>query len=192
MRLLRMTTGRWMVLTLAVAISLCGWRVWWTPVGSKKGYFCSVCRMGRGVSTFFGKTRSVCHATEFSDWYSAHIEPQHEHLWDPEANIVIYNLFGQVIYGGTGASRKIPISILTPSQHQRFLEHVANIKALKSLLASIINIKNQITENEAGEDGKGIVLVLAIVDLEKACYPGTWDDWWARYWEREKESWKRD
>ncbi len=122
----------------------------------------------------------------------ARIEPWHEHLWEPDPNIADFNLFGQRIGGGTGAPRKFRIYDLTPSQHQRFLEHVANIKALKSLLASIINIKDQITENEPGEDGKGIVLVLAIVDWEKAGYPGTWDDWWARYWEREKESWKRD
>jgi hypothetical protein len=190
MRRLRMTTGRWMVLTLAVAISLSGWRVWWTPVGSGHQYICSMCQMGRGVRTFFARTRSVCHATEFSDWYSAHIEPQHEHLWEPRANIAIFNLFGQCIGGGTGASRKIPIYVLTPSQHQRFLEHVANIEALKTLFAGVIT--KQPYDGEPMEDGKGFVVVQAILDWEKAGYPGAWDDWWAQYWEREKESWKRD
>lgn len=188
MRLLRMSTRRWMVLVLAVAISLGGWRAWWTPVGFGRGYFCFMCRMGRGDRTFFGETRSVYYATEFSNWYSAHIEPQHAHLWEPEANIVIYNLFGRGIDGGSGAHRKIPIFSLSPYQHQRFLEHLTNIEALKTLIASIIT--KQTYDDDPLEDAKGFVVAQAMMEWEKAGYPGTWDDWWARCWKYWKEKGK--
>ena len=190
MRQIQMTTRRWMVLTLAVAVCLSGWRVWWTPLGSGRGYVCAMCRMHRGDRTFFGETRSDYHATEFSYWYSAYIEPQHEHMWEPEAKIAIYNLCGQLIDSGTGASRKIPIYSLTPSQHRRFLEHVTNIEALKTLFASIIT--KQAYDDDPMDDDKGFVLVQAVLDWEKAGYPGTWDEWWARFWKDWKETRLRD
>src|SRR5438034_8814425 len=117
MRVPRMTSRQYMVLVLAVAVSLAGWRVWTTAIGSGRGYDCSICRMHRGDRSFFGQVRSLYFATDFSSWYSVHIQPQHEHLWEPEANIAIYNLFGQLIEGGTGAPKKIPINLLAPSQH---------------------------------------------------------------------------
>jgi hypothetical protein len=169
-----------MVLVLAVAVCLGAWRAWWRPVGVGVGYVCFMCRMGRNAKTYFGEIRSVYHATEFSDWYSAHIEPQHEHLWQPYANIANYNLFGWCIGGGTGAPAKIPISLLSPSQHQRFLQHVTNIEALKALVAGIIT--KPTNDDDPWEDAKGYALLQAILDWERAGYLGTWDDWWARYW----------
>jgi hypothetical protein len=139
--------------------------------------------MGRGDKSFFGKTRSVYLRSEFSDWYSTHMEPQHEHLWEPKANIAVFNRFGWAIEGGTGPSRNIPIFLLTPSQHQRFLEHVTNIEAMKTLFAGIIR---QRSEDDPMEEG--FVLVQAIEDWEKASYPGTWDDWWDRRWKEWKET----
>jgi hypothetical protein len=184
----QMTTRQWMIAVVVLAVCLTVWRAWWTPAGFGRGYVCSLCRLHRGDTKIHGVTRSVHHATDFSGWYSSYIEPHHEHLWEPESNIANYNFLGYTIGGGTGASRKIPIHLLSASQHQRFLEHVTNIGALKTLFASVIT--KQSDEDDGMEEGYAIIQ--AIMDWEAIGYRGTWDDWWARHWKGRKQTQSRD
>jgi hypothetical protein len=169
-----------MFVMAAVALSLAGWRLWWTPAGVARGYLCCVCRMQRGDRPLFGRDRLFYAASDFSDWYFSHIEPEHEHIWEADANVAECNLFGLCIDGKTGSHRKIPITLLSPSQHQRFLEHVTDVRALKQLFREIIAMHEY--DEEPSEEGKGYVVVDAILDWERAGYPGTWDGWWNRHW----------
>jgi hypothetical protein len=183
-----MRLPRMMTWCSAFAVCLGMWRTWWTPAGFGRGYFCSLCRMHRGDTTILGVTRSVHHSTDFSDWYSAHMEPHHEHLWQPEANIATYNFLGYGVGGGTGAPPRIRISQLSASQHQRFLEHVTDIGALKALFASVI--AKQSDEDDGMEEGYAIIE--AIKGWEARGYRGTWDDWWARHRKGRNQTQSRD
>ncbi|MGC8639888.1 MAG: hypothetical protein ACP5XB_08450 [Isosphaeraceae bacterium] len=159
--------------------------------GSSLRYTCMLCRLGRVDRTMFGFTRSTYHDNECSRWYAANVEPSHVHLWERGTCRRLLNAFGRGV-GFACRSGSYPIWLLPPSTQMEVYQHFPDRQKAKELLANLMEARSGEDRLDETDERRGDLIVQSLSDWVIAGFPGTWENWWARWRERhvaERKEW---
>lgn len=166
---------RWVVLGF-VCLAVAGCVV---PVSSRT-QTCVICRKYRVDTTYAGIPWPRQYETECSRWYAAHVERQHDHIWEPGTCTYYGSFFG---VGGFGCSPgHYPIHLLPSDTQMQVYQHFKNPLEAKTLFANLTDAKTHNDRLDEEDDDKGHLIVEAIAAWEGAGFPGTWDEWWGRWY----------
>jgi len=166
---------------IAVAIGSACWIA--TPIAEEPST-CAYCRLGKTDLRAFGvKVRSTLHENECSRWYAAHVERSHEHLWTLKTHGAAMNLFG--------VTRGMPnygfraINLISPDAQKRVYEKFEDPRDAKELFESLARKHANTPEGEY-QWMLAFLKMWAIREWERDGFPGTWDEWWSHYYEKNR------
>ncbi|HEV3162593.1 MAG TPA: hypothetical protein VGZ22_01035 [Isosphaeraceae bacterium] len=147
---------------------------------SRLSHTCVTCRLTRVDATCFGFTHSTYYPNECSQWYAAHVEPAHAHVWERGTCEYTSNLLGKPLFVGCNPGH-YPILLLEPSTQMRAYQHFKDPLEAKRLFESLTDEKTYNDRLDAEDDDRGELTVRAIQEWESHGFPGTWAEWWARF-----------
>ncbi len=156
------------------------------PGVSRLSHTCVICRLGRVDSDYLGSTHSRYFENECSRWYAAHVEPVHEHIWEPGTCRSTSNLLGQPLSVGCRVGH-YPIWLLPPSTQMRVYQHFQEPREAKKLFASLTDEKTYQDRIDEDDEDRGHLMVDALRAWDEAGFPGTWEAWWAQFYARHVE-----
>lgn len=135
------------------------------PLVDHRRYTCSACRINLVDHRVLFFRWSSSELNESSRWYSAHVEPTHDHVWAEYAHCRRIGLPG--IMSGWGCTVGSPIAMLGWTPQRTAYEHSRNLMQTKDLF-----VRMGKTDREAME-------LLAEFNnwLDQGCQ-GAWEDWW--------------
>jgi hypothetical protein len=166
---------RWALLGLAT-ISVSGCLV---PVTYER-YTCVVCRLFRLKTTYGFVPVSRRSETECSRWYSAHVEPRHDHVWERSTCVYEGDLWGFPHSVGCSPGR-YPIWMLSSETQMRVYQHFKNPLDAKALFAGLTDARTHGDRLDEHDDDKGRLIVRSLEEWDAAGFPGNWQDWWDRW-----------
>jgi hypothetical protein len=158
---------------------------------SRLSHTCVACRITRVDATCLGLTGFTLYPNECSQWYSAHVEPKHAHVWERGTCEYTSNVLGMPVSVSCSPGR-FPIRLLHPSTQMRAYQHFEDPLEAKKLFESLTDEKTHDDRLDEHDDDRGHLTVRAIKEWESEGFPGTWDEWWARFYAKhvaEHEEW---
>jgi hypothetical protein len=161
---------------------------WNVPVAHLR-QTCVVCRLHRSDRTCLGLTRSTYSDNECSRWYAAHVEPQHAHTWERSTCVYESNLLGISMRVGCRPGR-YPICLLDPSTQLGVYRHFKDPLEAKKLFEGLTDAKTYNDRLDEDDEDRGHLTVGAIREWESAGFPGTWGEWWSRFYAKHVEEHK--
>ena len=165
---------KWLGVLVAVGVvALIGAAL--VPV-SRSSSTCVVCRLTRLDANALGLTRATDYGNECSRWYAAHVEPSHEHVWEPGGCVSKGSLLGRSRSVSRGFD-DATVWALDPSTQEEFYRHFARPLEAKAIFISLLDGKACIE----GDENRGRLTVRAIKEWQAAGFPGTWAGWWSRF-----------
>jgi hypothetical protein len=168
----------WSILALGVLALVAAWAI---PV-SRLNHTCVLCRLGRVDATCLGLTRSNYYENECSRWYAAHVEPSHEHVWERGTCCYESNLLGMPLSVGCRPGH-YPIRKLDPDTQLRVYQHFGDPLEAKKLFAGLTDEKTHDDRiDEFDYEDRGHLTVRALKEWEAAGFPGTWGEYWGRFY----------
>jgi hypothetical protein len=147
---------------------------------------CVVCRLTRLDSTYGPIPRSRFYENDCSRWYAAHIEPRHPHVWERGTCVYETDLYGFPRSVGCSPGQ-FPIHMLSSDTQMRVYQHFKNPLDAKILFTNLTDAKTYNDRLDEEDEDKGHLIVRAMQEWDSAGYPGTWDDWWSRFYARHVE-----
>jgi len=151
--------------------------------GSSLSYTCVLCRLGRVETNLFGLKHSTYHENECSQWYPQNIEPSHTHIWERGTCMTLLNALSQPMGVGCQPGH-YPIRLLSPSTQMNVYRHLKDRQKAKELFSNLTDAKTHDDRLDEDDQSRGHLIVRSIEEWEAAGFPGTWDDWWTRWWEK--------
>ncbi len=151
--------------------------------GSSLSYTCVLCRLGRVETTLFRCKRSTYHENECSRWYLQNVEPSHTHIWERGTCMTLLNALSQPMGVGCQPGH-YPIRLLSSSTQMNVYQHTKDRRKAKELFGNLTDAKTHDDRLDKHDESKGHLLVRSIEEWNAAGFPGTWDNWWNRSWEK--------
>lgn len=109
--------------------------------GSRHRHTCVVCRLERmDYNWRFESTTTSYQETSCSKWYSAHVEPMHDHVWSPSSTCVMLNFYHQTL--GVSDSEGRPgraIWRLTPEQQMMVYQNSKDPLETRNVFLSLVD-----------------------------------------------------
>jgi hypothetical protein len=149
--------------------------------GTSRSVTCVICRLGRTETTLFGWKRSTYQENECSLWYPKNVEPTHTHIWEEGTCTTLLNALGQPIGVGCRPGH-YPILGLSPSTQMSVYKHFEDRQEAKELFSNLTDAKTYDDRLDEHDESNGHLIVSSIEDWQIAGFPGTWDEWWHRWW----------
>jgi hypothetical protein len=159
--------------------------------GSSTTYTCVVCRLGQVEKTVLALKSSSFYENECSRWYQQNVEPNHTHIWERGTCTKMLNGFGQSM-GFACMPGHFPIWMLSPSTQMNVYQHFNDRRKAKELYTNLTDAKTHHDRLDEQDESKGDLIVKSMTEWEAAEFPGTWDDWWTRWWDKhvaERKEW---
>ncbi|MGD1000377.1 MAG: hypothetical protein ABSA67_06725 [Candidatus Brocadiia bacterium] len=158
----------WLIIAVTLLI-LASMTVPSAEVGSSSHYTCALCRARRTCRITFGHVSEQIQETSCSNWYAAHVEEHHEHLWVYSGSTVRLNIFGQAISVGDQTTRN-PIWRISPEEQMEIYGHFKDLQVARKLFSHIgEQQKEPFTEAERTVD--------SLLSWREAGYPNSWEQW---------------
>jgi hypothetical protein len=154
--------------------------LWVADAGSSSSSRCVLCRLERNETTLFGLTRARYAENDCSKWYRAHVESEHEHLWERGTCTAILNGLG-VANAVRCRAGHFPILGLATSTQMRVYQHFGDLEKAKALFTGLTH--ERMGSEILDGNSKGDWIVHSLEDWESAGFPGNWDVWWNRWWQ---------
>ncbi len=74
--------------------------------------------------------------------------------------------------------------MLPPSTQMNVYQHFKDSQRAKELFSNLTDEKSYNNRLDEHDDSRGDLIVKSITEWEAAGFPGTWDDWWPRWWDK--------
>lgn len=153
---------------------------------SRLRHTCVICRLYRVDTMCLGLTHSAYSETDCSLWYSAHVEPMHAHVWERGTCSYMSNLLGYSFGVGCSPGR-FPIVLLSPTTQLKVYQCFRDPLEAKALFADLTDSKTHDDRLDEDDVDRGHLTVEAIKAWEVAGFPGTWNEWWSRFYAKHVE-----
>lgn len=148
---------------------------------SRRAETCVICRLDKVISTYGPIPVTTLEETDCSLWYVVHVEPVHTHIWERSHGVYESGILGM----GRSIGCRIghcPIYKLPISTQIRVYQQFKNPLIAKSLFANLTDAKSYNDRLDKDDEDRGHLTVRAMSEWEAAGFPGTWDDWWSRFY----------
>ncbi|WP_406694611.1 hypothetical protein V5E97_26435 [Singulisphaera sp. Ch08] len=182
MRLSLLTTRRLTAVVVAVVVIVLLVLGGFLPF-TRRAKTCVICRLNRVDSTYGPLPISRLHETNCSRWYAAHVEPEHSHIWEHGTCLYESDLYG-TWRAFSCRPGHYPIFMLPTETQMRVYQHFKNPLDAKTLFANLTDAKTYNNRLDQDDEDRGHLTVRAMSEWESAGFPGTWDDWWSRFYAR--------
>lgn len=186
------TFVRWAVLrVVCLAVTGC-----FVPVTYEK-FTCVICRRFRLTMSYAALPVTKERDNECSLWHAAHVEPSHAHLWERSTCVYETDLLGLSRSVGCRPGH-YPIWLLPPSTQMAFYQNFKDPLEAKALFVNLTDAKTHNDRLDENDEDKGHLMVRAIGEWQTAGFPGTWGEWWGRWYAKHVEErkdyakWLRD
>ncbi len=156
---------------------------------TRLGYTCAVCRLTRLDAKGLGLTYSTYYPNACSQWYPKHVEPVHSHIWEAGTCQYTRTLMGTPL-SVSCSSGHYPIQLLPPSTQMRAYQHFKNPLLAKALFESLTDEKTLNDRLDEDDEDRGSLTVTALIKWEAAAFPGTWEEWWTKFYAKHVEEHK--
>ena len=156
---------------------------------SRLSQTCVACRLTRVDATCFGLTRTTYEENECSRWFSGHVEPMHDHLWERGTCQYTSNLLGMPVSVGCRPGH-YPIRLLDPSTQMLVYQHFKDPLEAKKLFESLTDEKTHDDRLDEDDEDRGHLTVSALQAWEAEGFPGTWEERWSRFYAKHVEEHK--
>lgn len=108
-----------------------------TEVGKSSHYTCALCRASRTYRITFGRVSEQIEENSCSNWYAAHVEEHHEHLWVYSGSSIGFNIFGQAI--SVSDRTRNPLWRISPEAQMEIYSHFKNVQFARNLFSILAN-----------------------------------------------------
>ena len=139
-----------------------------TEVGKSSHYTCALCRASRTYRITFGRVSEQIEENSCSNWYAAHVEEHHEHLWVYSGSSIGFNIFGQAI--SVSDRTRNPLWRISPEAQMEIYSHFKNVQFARNLF-------KHIGEQEKEPFIEAEKTVGSLLSWRSAGFPNSWEQW---------------
>jgi hypothetical protein len=147
---------------------------------TRKSRTCLICRLTQVDTASAGQTTTNYEENACSRWYVAKVEPKHAHVWEESTCTVVSNLDGSHWFVKCNPGH-FSIWQLNPETQLAVYQHFKSPAEARDLFLSLADAKT-CNDRLERDKTKGHLIVDALEEWEAAEFPGTWKEWWQKWY----------